>query len=490
MDFLDPRRRRNHRRRLMIGYVLMSILVGLGTMLILYLAYGWDIDRKTGTLIQNGIVFVDTKPRGAKIFLNDKEQSSATDTRLVLPAGVHTIRLEREGYRHWERTFSLEGGEIERLVYPYLLPNQFVTTDVRQYDVTPDLVMQSPDRRWVLVQRPGLTYQFDVIDLEDTRRTPTSIIVPPAILTEPSAEASLSMVEWSNDNRHVLIRRVYGTANEYLMLDRENPAESININNTLGITPARISLRDKRPDQFYYLDAVPGTLRIANTRDRTISAPLVGAVLEYKSYAEDIVLYATQEGASEGKIDFRILEGNQSYVLKSLSQADRYILEVSRYNSEWYYVVGSAADNLAYVYENPLPSLKNQTKTPLIVAAIMRLDNPRFVSFSAFGQFIVLQSGNKFLTLDLEDRNQYRTDLRHDISPKQQLKWMDAYRLIYTVNSQSYIIDFDGSNEETLVTSQQPAGPFFDPGYDNVLTFEAAKSAPGKQALTKTVIEE
>lgn len=490
MDFLDPRKRRNHRRRLMFGYALMAIVVSLGTLLILYLAYGYDIDRKTGTLIQNGIVFVDSKPQGARIFLNEVPQSRGTDTRLVLPAGVYTIRLEREGYRHWERTFTLDGGEIERLVYPFLLPNELVTTDVARYDATPGLAMQSPDRRWVLVQRPGQTYQFDVFDLADTDKAPATFIVPPAILSEPSADAALEFVEWSNDNRHVMVKRTYGEASEYLMLNHEKPEESLNINVTLGITPAKITLRDKKADQFYYLDAMPGVLRVGNTRDKTISAPLLSMVVDYQSYSDDILLFVTQEDVEAGEAEFRIREGDRVYPLKTVPQSDRYVLDVARYDGQWFYVAGAAADNMTFVYENPLAALKATPRASPKVVAIMRLDNPRFASFSANTQYVAVQSGNKLLTLDLEDRSRYRTILPHDIALAQQIKWMDGHRFIYTVNEQSFITDFDGSNQNTLVTSRLAPGPFFDRDYDNVLTFEESKSESGKKALTITVIED
>lgn len=474
----------------MFGYALMAIVVSLGTLLILYLAYGYDIDRKTGTLIQNGIVFVDSKPQGARIFLNEVPQSRGTDTRLVLPAGVYTIRLEREGYRHWERTFTLDGGEIERLVYPFLLPNELVTTDVARYDATPGLAMQSPDRRWVLVQRPGQTYQFDVFDLADTDKAPATFIVPPAILSEPSADAALEFVEWSNDNRHVMVKRTYGEASEYLMLNHEKPEESLNINVTLGITPAKITLRDKKADQFYYLDAMPGVLRVGNTRDKTISAPLLSMVVDYQSYSDDILLFVTQEDVEAGEAEFRIREGDRVYPLKTVPQSDRYVLDVARYDGQWFYVAGAAADNMTFVYENPLAALKATPRASPKVVAIMRLDNPRFASFSANTQYVAVQSGNKLLTLDLEDRNRYRTILPHDIALAQQIKWMDGHRFIYTVNEQSFITDFDGSNQNTLVTSRLAPGPFFDRDYDNVLTFEESKSESGKKALTITVIED
>jgi hypothetical protein len=490
MDFLDPRRRKAHRRRLFIGYVLMSIVVAIGTMIILYLAYGYDIDRKTGDLIQNGIVFVDSKPGGASIFVNDVRQGSLTDTRMVLPAGVYTVRLEAEGYRHWERTFNLEGGQIQRLVYPYLIPNTFNTADIFQYDSVPQLATQSPDRRWVLIQKPGQVYQLDLFDLNNAAQAPKTVTIPSSILTSPNVPANLTAIEWSTDNRHVMFSRDFGGTIEYLMIDHESPNESININKVLGIAPALITLRDKKFDQFYYLDSAPGTLRSANTSNRTLSAPLANAVINFKSYSDDIILYTTQENVDAGKTDFRVIERDKTYALKTVTQSEAYVMDVARYDDEWYYVVGGSADNMAFVYKNPLPALKQETRAPLIVTAILRLENPRFVSFSANTQFIALQSGNQLITLDLEDEHQYRIKLEYDIALAGKLKWMDGHRLTFTINSQSYIVDFDGSNVETLVSMNMPIEPLFDRNFDNVFTVEGSKQVSGKQALTRTVLEQ
>ncbi len=490
MDFLDPRRKKAHRRRLFIGYLLMAVAVSLGTIIILYLAYGFDIDRKTGTLIQNGIVFVDSKPQGARVFLDDVEHRGRTDTRMALPAGTYTIRIEAEGYRHWERTFNLSGGQIQRLVYPFLIPNTFETSDVQQYDLLPGLATQSPDRRWVLVQRPTTTYQFDVYDLNDVEQDPQTIIVPPSILTEPSAQSSIKVVEWSTNNRHVLFERTFGDKREFILLDRERPDESVNINTTFGINPVVITLKNKHHDEYYYQETLPGVLRIANLGNRTISAPIIDEVIDYKTYGDDIIIFATKKDVEPGRAEFRILEKDRVYTLKNVAEADRYVMDVSKYDNEWYYVAGSSSEGIVSVYENPLPALKGDSRTPLLVMAIMRIKNPQFVSFSANTQFIGVQSGNELLTIDLYENHQYRTTLEHTIPLTQQIKWMDGHRYVYTVNDQSYIIDFDGSNEETLVTSRLRPGPFFDRDYDNVLTFEESKRDGNKKALTLTVIDD
>lgn len=490
MDFLDPSRKRAHKRRLMIGYALMSVVVVLGSVLMLHLAYGFDIDRNTSSLIRNGLVYVDSKPNGAKVFLDNVEQRGRTDTKLEIPAGVYNIRVEADGFRHWERTIDLEGGEIERLVYPYLIPNEFITNDMSTYDSLPNIVTQSPDRRWLLVMEDGVLDEFDVYDLNDPEKAPVKASIPSSVLASTKEVSTMKFVEWSTNNRHVLFEQTYGDKAEFIMFDREKPNESININQQMGINPAVVSLKNKRPDQFYYLEKEPGVLRIADTKNRTISAPLIEEVIDYKSYGDDIVLYATQKDAEEGRTDFKVLEGNETYKLKTVSKSDVYVMDVSKYDNEWYYVVGGSKDNMAFVYENPLSVIKKEDHGSLKVVSIMRLNNPQFVSFSAGTQFIGLQSGNSLLTLDLEKVHQYRHKLEVEVPLTQQIKWMDGHRYIFTVDNQSYIVDFDGSNEETLVTSEVSNGPFFDRDYDNVMTFENSKSSSGKKALTLTVIDD
>jgi hypothetical protein len=67
MDFLDPRRFRKQKIRLMVGYILIAVAIGLGTVILVYGAYGYGINTKTGDIVQNGLLFVDSKPGGADI---------------------------------------------------------------------------------------------------------------------------------------------------------------------------------------------------------------------------------------------------------------------------------------------------------------------------------------------------------------------------------------------------------------------------------------
>src|SRR5689334_16343216 len=98
MDYLDPRKHRQHLIMLMVGYVLIAITIFAGAVLLLYQAYGFGLD-KNGQVIQNGLVFVSSRPRPADIYFNGKLNKARTNSRVYLPAGNYTLKLQRTGYQ-------------------------------------------------------------------------------------------------------------------------------------------------------------------------------------------------------------------------------------------------------------------------------------------------------------------------------------------------------------------------------------------------------
>ncbi|HEY7286001.1 MAG TPA: PEGA domain-containing protein [Vicinamibacterales bacterium] len=62
-----------------------------------------------------GRLNVDSRPVGARVFLDNKQIGV---TPLAMPgirAGEHAIRLERDGYRHWTSTVRVVAGEQNRV---------------------------------------------------------------------------------------------------------------------------------------------------------------------------------------------------------------------------------------------------------------------------------------------------------------------------------------------------------------------------------------
>ena len=124
MDFLDPVKKRALRNRLIAGYFLIGTAILLVTLILVFQSYGYDLDRKTGSIIQNGLLFVSSEPVPSDIYLNGKQVKSNSDARLVLPSDVYKLELKHDGYRTWQRTISLAGASIDRVVYPFLFPTK------------------------------------------------------------------------------------------------------------------------------------------------------------------------------------------------------------------------------------------------------------------------------------------------------------------------------------------------------------------------------
>jgi len=86
MDYLDPKKKHAHKIRIFVGYGLFAVLIALATLLLVYVADGYYIDRSTGEVIQNGLVYVSSRPGGAEVYLNGEKQRGVTDERLVIPS--------------------------------------------------------------------------------------------------------------------------------------------------------------------------------------------------------------------------------------------------------------------------------------------------------------------------------------------------------------------------------------------------------------------
>jgi len=279
----------------------MAVTIAMAVWLLLISARGYWYDRKTGDIIQNGNVFVDTKPGGADIILDGKMQRDKSASRLVLPGGhQYSLQLKLTGYREWNRTFSLEGGTVERITYPLLLPNIMTPTDIKTYETAPGLATQSLDRRWVLVQQPGQPYSFDLYDLRNPKNPAVKLTIPAAIITDPAKLSTLKVIEWADDNRHLLIERSFEGAHEYLIIDTSSIAGSLNVNTSLTVSPTDVRLRNKKFDQVYIYDSAGGLLRTGDLKSRTISAAILTKVLAFKAYGSDLLLYVTADSTTAG----------------------------------------------------------------------------------------------------------------------------------------------------------------------------------------------
>ncbi|MDB5166164.1 MAG: hypothetical protein JWM37_236 [Candidatus Saccharibacteria bacterium] len=482
MDFLDPKKQRARTVQLYVGYALVALAIIVATIILLYQAYGFGLDRN-GQLIQNGLVYFSSQPGGADIIINGKKDG-ATNSRLNLPAGNYQISLKRDGYRDWNRNITIEGGQVARYDYPLLVPTTLQTTSKHTFAKTPLLATESPSRRWLLVANlPDGTatgLRFTQYDLQNPKDPATTFVLPNNVANVTSESSGFSIVDWSNDNRHLLLK--YN--DRFIMLDRNDPSQSFDLTARLGTTVGDIRLQDKKFDAYFLYDAAAQTVSSATLNDPTPKS-LAQSVLAFNTYGADVVLYATSAGAVEGKSNIVLLQDGSTHYIRSVPAGSQYLLDLTRYDGDWIVAAGAANEDKVYVYRNPLDALKNNPRQILVPVSVLKASDPNYLAFSANTRFIMTSSGVSFGVYDaLTDKSYHFTAAGGLDAPQSHARWMDGNRLIYVSGGKVQIVDFDNSNPQTLVTADSRYQPFFDDNYNNMYTLTVA--GDGKTTLHTT----
>lgn len=485
MDFLDPKKKRAHIIRLYVGYALMAIVLAFGTMLLVFSAYGYDIDRQTGNIIQNGLMIVDARPSRARIFVNGQDKGN-TDDRLVLPAGRYNLELRSDGYNSWNHEVNLEGSSIEQLGYPFLFPSELVTKSIHMLTEQPDLVSASPDQHWLITHIPSTPTVFNVIDLESTKNPIVLFNLPANILTLTGGPHSFEAIEWSEDNVNILLKHSFAGGAEFIVLNREDPSKSLNLNKLFASQPfTSVTLRDKKPDQFYLLNSADGSLFQAEVKNKQ-PVLVLNKVLSFKSYEDDTLLYIKESLSSPGSVEARVHQSKNDYLLRTMPAAPSYLLDIARFDGVFYVATGSLADHRTYLYKNPFDEFKRRPATTPQPFRVFTVPGSQFVSFSANARFFAVQGNSNFSVYDAETGRQYRYDMKLPLEPKQKAIWMDGHRLVLTSAGKINIFDFDGTNKQTLSNSQPAYGPFFNRDYDALYSVSKDDVDASKTIILRT----
>ncbi len=496
MDFLDPKKQRRHQIILLIGYGLIAIAIAMTTLLLLYQVNGFGVDKE-GQVIQSGLVFISSQPTNAAIYVNGELNKSRSDTRLSLPSGTYTIKVTAAGYRDWQHQVVVNGGDVQHYDYPYLFPTVLKTKTVTALSHVPDFSTQSPDHRWLIEKVAGSVPDLTEYDMKNPSLPVASTLSLPAdVATTGIGADQWTATEWSNDNKHVLLRHNYVAADgsvaaEYIVLDRDNPADSVNLTKTLVLPPSEtLSLFNKHWNQYYAFDASAQTLRTTSL-DNSIAVQKLEHITSFKSYGDNTLMYVTDQPPSgkttAGMVSVVLQQGQKTWILHTLpAGAPTYSLDVSQYAGDWYMVMAASTDNVVYIYKNP----QNQNSVTKDVPAPWRrlqLNHPSHVSFSSTAQFILAESGQQFIIYDTENVRVVRYTTKEPIdTPQTFASWLDGSHLTYVSGGQELVFDYDYQNVQTLQAALPAYLPAFDSSYRYVYSVAADTITPDAAVLTST----
>ncbi|HUD06488.1 MAG TPA: PEGA domain-containing protein [Candidatus Saccharimonadales bacterium] len=484
LDFYNPRLKRGYNIRLAIGLVLVAIVLILATLILALITAGYSIDHKNGQVYQNGLVFANSHPVSANIYINNTPFGT-TNARLELPEGAYTFVLRKTGYDNWNNSFNLYGGNVLQLDYPFLFPSKPVVTNVQTFASQPDIVSESPNQHWLVCSVPSKFGSFEVYDVTNPKAAPTSFTLPTSVFSNTTG--NLSVVEWSTDNQHILIKNTFAGGFEYILVDRLNPQNSFNITQLFSTTPFdTVRLDNKQFNKFYLYNSATGTLSVASVSGQTVT-PALTNVLGFWPYSSNELVYATPDKTNPALVDAKLLIGTDSYTLRTLPVGSNYLLNIASYNGNSYVTVGSSGTNKVYVYMNPQANVSpNSLILPVPYTFLIVNGVPQAVTFSTSAESIAVQAGSEFAVYDIMTQTHYHYDTKLPLAGQELSQWMDGDRLTLASNGKLDIFDFDGTNMVTFTDDNGVFSPAFDSAFDAVYTMTPSTTTPGAWNLIRT----
>lgn len=481
MELLDPSKKRAHNIRLFLGYILVGVAILIAATILLFQALGYDVNRNTGEVIQNGLVFISSHPGSANVYL-DGQNKGMTNKRLAIPAGKYTVELKKAGYDSWSRTFDLDGGSVLQLVYPLLFPTKLVTNEVASYKSLPMLVTKSPDKKHMIVFNSSLQAGFDTYDLTKSPATKTNAKFPSGLVTNSNGKKQkLSLVEWSTDNRHLILKHSYGGKYEYLLLDTRLPNQSINLNKKLTFVPTKISLRDKNYDQYYLYRRTNKSLYSYQLQTNTKMLVLKN-LTDFKSYGGNTIMYTTQSSKNKNVL-VKIYDKGKSYVLHTYPAGPTYRLNMASYGGHLFATVDSSK-GYTYIFKDSINEARQST-TGISPTLALKVDGPAYSSFSENARFIVAQHKNEFEVYDAETTNNYSYKINQKISGGH-AEWMDGHRLVLNASGKTFVFDYDGINRRLLSASLPEYPTIFNNSYSQMFTVAKSTRKPSQYTVIST----
>ena len=454
-------------------YFIMTLAVAVGVILSLFWAMGYRFNFNDRQISRVALLQFGSFPSNANIYLNDNRLSASTSARLNVEAGENTVRFSREDYRSWQRTVYLLPGEVRWLNYARLIPNTITTSMVREFSDIKQMLV-SPDRNWLIIRTSDndrhvddahgseatneTSFLLTLADISNSQNVRFSYIEVPADKTQMPSHyqaEKFEIIEWSSDSRYILVRHTIDESEEFLLIDRRNPNQVINLNRNLNQYNTEIVLRNIKfsansgnglwallgydnclvrimPNNNFISDEID-----CGVKDFTVSSDNKIALISVESTNLD---YGSESEAEE-KLQFvKIYDGRNITIIRERTKSATLKIDIARFKQQDFLVIGEG--EVVTIYQGPI---QNLTNNPIYLSSPGGID---WLNISPGGRFIVAGRGGRIVSYDLEVHSNYS----FEVSDNASLRWLDNYRLITNNNDQIQIVEFDGANRENIVS--------------------------------------
>lgn len=422
-------------------YGVMAVSTAVLTAGAIFYAMGYRFNQNL-TVEQGGLVQLRSLPEGAQVFVDGKDKGVQTPGRAYVEARSHTIEMRLSGYRTWQRTVDVAPGQLLWLDYTRFWPNDIKTTSLKTFPAI-NYNLQSPDRRWIMLQEQANNPTFTLADVSNEKQPVfTPFTIPDAMLTKKDGHiGNLTLLEWDLGSRYLLVRHDNGDVHELLRLDRNKAADAVNISQVMRLNIGEAHFAGSNSNVLY---AQTGdVLRRLDISGASVSGALAIGLKKFVVYGDDRLAYVAERELEPGAIKqvVGIYQGGKETLVRTYPANISVQIALTEYFRHQYLAVNQG-DTIVEVIRDPLEVTKDSSASTVKFA----LDQPvSWLKFSASGRMVVAGNGSSWATHDLEVDKTYQSKF-NDVVVTTPLQWLDDFYLYTTAGGKLRIVEFDGQN--------------------------------------------
>lgn len=435
-------------------YTAMTSLVLIIVSGLVLVLLGYRFDSGNGRVEQGGLVQFASTPPGATVEVDGKPMNAKTPAKISVTAGTHEFVMWREGYETWRKTVDVKAGTLTWLNYTRLVPKDKSTASVAEYTALA-ASLPTTDGQDILLQQDVALPTFQLVDLRADDIKSTTLTIPATIYSEAATVGvthNFRIDQWDTAGRYALIQHTYGDKKEWLVLDTRNADATTNVTTLLDIDISSAKFSGNGGSILYALSG--SDLRKLDLADGTISRSLVSGVTSFELFESNVITYVGLDKADPAKRVVGLYREGDSepHILRTVAGDMNVPLRVTtaRYFNQDYVAIseGSKVDITSGEY--PSSSSDDNSSLATFGSFDFSGDVERLV-FSPSGDYLMVQSGAKFSSYDIEHKKVYSSSISGDpkatVAP---LKWLDDNYIWSSHGGVVTIREFDGTNSHTI----------------------------------------
>lgn len=199
----------NLRYRRILYLIFIGLFLVIVPVLILYTA-GYRYNFKRHKIERTGILYIDSKPKGALIYLNDNYKDKTPRRFARLLPDTYQVRVEKEGYFSWQKELTVKSNLTtfakNIILFKKNLPINITEGEINIFAISPNqekiiysIIKQNTEELRLM----NLKNQSDFLIKQLNNRIYNQ----------------LEFIEWSPSQNKALFKEIIGDFNKYLIVD-------------------------------------------------------------------------------------------------------------------------------------------------------------------------------------------------------------------------------------------------------------------------------